>query len=67
MKAVFVELPPFERFRADYLDDDGLLKLQRLLMLNPEAGALIPGTGGLRKLRFGAMSGAGKGSAADFE
>ena len=22
-------------------------------MLNPEAGALIPGTGGLRKLRFG--------------
>lgn len=28
-------------------------KLQRLLMLNPEAGALIPGTGGLRKLRFG--------------
>jgi len=23
-----------------------------LLMLNPEAGALIPGSGGLRKLRF---------------
>lgn len=52
MKAVFVELPPFERYRADYLDDDGLLQLQRLLMRNPEAGAVIPGTGGLRKLRF---------------
>ena len=52
VKAVFVELPPFEHFRADYLDDDAFLKLQRLLMLNPEAGALIPGTGGLRKLRF---------------
>lgn len=52
MKAVFVELPPFERHRANYLDDDAFLRLQRLLMLNPEAGALIPGTGGLRKLRF---------------
>ena len=53
MKAVFVELPPFERYRADYLDDDSFLRLQQSLMLNPEAGALIPGTGGLRKLRFG--------------
>jgi hypothetical protein len=52
VKAVFVELPPFEHYRADYLDDDAFLQLQRLLMLNPEAGALIPGTGGLRKLRF---------------
>jgi hypothetical protein len=52
VKAVFVELPPFERYRAVYLDDDAFLRLQRLLMLNPEAGALIPGSGGLRKLRF---------------
>jgi len=52
VKAVFVELPPFERYRVDYLDDDAFMRLQRLLMLNPEAGALIPGTGGLRKLRF---------------
>ena len=52
VKAVFVELPPFEHYRADYLDDDAFLRLQRLLMLNPDAGAVIPGTGGLRKLRF---------------
>lgn len=52
MKAVFVELPAFERHRADYLDDDAFRDLQNLLMLYPEAGALIPGTGGLRKLRF---------------
>ena len=52
MNAVFVELPPFERYRSEYLDDDAFLRLQRLLMLNPEAGALIPGTGGLRKVRF---------------
>ena len=41
VKAVFVELPPFERYRADYLDDDAFLRLQRLLMANPEAGAVI--------------------------
>jgi hypothetical protein len=52
VKAVFVELPPFERFRADYLDDEAFLRLQRLLMLNPDAGDVIPGAGGLRKLRF---------------
>ncbi len=52
VKAVFVELPPFERYRADYLDDDAFLRLQRFLMLNPEAGVLISGAGGLRKLRF---------------
>lgn len=52
MKAIFVELPPFERYRANYLDDEAFRQLQQLLMLNPEAGALIQGTGGLRKLRF---------------
>ena len=52
VKAVFIELPPFEHYRADYLDDDAFIRLQRLLMLHPDAGALIPGTGGLRKLRF---------------
>ena len=52
VKAVFLELPPFERHRAEYLDDDAFRKLQSVLMLNPEAGDLIPGTGGLRKLRF---------------
>jgi len=52
MKAVFVELPAFGRHRADYLDDDAFRQLQSLLMLNPQVGDTIPGTGGLRKLRF---------------
>lgn len=52
MKAVFVELPAFERHRAEYFDDESFLELQSLLMLQPEAGDLIPGTGGLRKVRF---------------
>jgi hypothetical protein len=53
MKAVFIELPAFERNRGAYLDDDGFRQLQSVLMANPEAGDVIEGTGGLRKLRFG--------------
>jgi hypothetical protein len=52
MKAVFVELPAFERYRSDYLDDDAFLALQNLLMKRPEAADPIQDTGGLRKLRF---------------
>ncbi len=51
MKATFVELPPFERVRPDYLDDKAYQQLQLELMANPEAGDVIEGTGGLRKLR----------------
>ncbi len=52
MDAVFVELAPFRRHRAGYLDDDAYRSLQQLLMRRPEAGVLMRGTGGLRKLRF---------------
>lgn len=51
MKALFVELPAFQRHRADYLDDEGFRLLQRELLANPEQGDMIEGTGGLRKLR----------------
>jgi hypothetical protein len=51
LKATFVELPPFERLRPDYLEDAAYRELQSALMANPEAGAVIEGTGGLRKLR----------------
>ena len=37
--------------RSKYLDDDGLRRLQLDLLTNAEAGDLIAGTGGLRKLR----------------
>jgi hypothetical protein len=52
MTALFVELPPFERYRAEYLDDEAFRTLQLLLIQQPEAGAVIQGTGGLRKVRF---------------
>jgi hypothetical protein len=52
MQAVFVELPAFERFREDYLNDEAFRRLQDMLMADPLAGDVIEGTGGLRKLRF---------------
>jgi hypothetical protein len=61
MKAIFVELPPFERCRQDYLSDDGFREFQRILMESPEAGDVIEGTGGLRKIRHAdAKRGKGK-------
>jgi hypothetical protein len=61
VKAVFVELPAFERHREKYLSDKAFLALQNELMKSPEAGDEIQGTGGLRKLRFAdARRGKGK-------
>ncbi len=61
MKAVLVELPAFERHRTDYLDDAAFARLQQALMKDPEAGDVIEGPGGLRKLRFAdARRGKGK-------
>jgi hypothetical protein len=48
----FVEAPAFTRYREDYLDDEGLRELQLALAGNPEQGDLIPGAGGIRKLRW---------------
>ena len=52
MKATFIELPPFERHRQNYLDDESFRGFQKMLMENPEAGDVIEGTGGLRKIRY---------------
>ncbi len=48
----FVEAPAFSRYRDNYLDDEGFRELQENLVRNPEAGDLVPGAGGIRKLRW---------------
>lgn len=48
----FIEAPAFARFRENYLDDDGFAELQKNLAANPELGDLVPGAGGIRKLRW---------------
>lgn len=53
MEALFVELPPFGRHRAEYLTDDEFREFQQMLLKNPVCGDVIQHTGGLRKVRFG--------------
>ena len=55
----FIETRLFTRLLPDCLSDDEYARLQRKLMQDPEAGAVIRGSGGVRKLRW-AASGRGK-------
>ena len=53
MKRTFIETPTFTHRWAELgLGDDALRKLESILLFNPEIGDLVPGTGGLRKMRF---------------
>ena len=56
---VFVESAAFDRVRASYLDDEEYSELQEFMMQNPDAGAIVRGSGGVRKLRW-RRGGAGK-------
>jgi hypothetical protein len=55
----FVETRLFTRLVAEYLSDDEYRKLQQALIDDPELGAVIPGSGGIRKVRWG-IAGRGK-------
>ncbi len=56
---IFIETPVFERLRDSYLDDDHYRLLQVTLMARPDAGDVIRGSGGVRKIRW-AIGGRGK-------
>lgn len=60
---VFVELTPFVDFRDAYWTDDNLRMLQRFLLVQPDAGDLIRGGAGLRKLRWAAQGRVKRGGA----
>jgi mRNA-degrading endonuclease RelE of RelBE toxin-antitoxin system len=54
----FIETRLFSRLVQEYLTDEAYARLQGELIQNPEAGAVIRGSGGVRKLRWrGAASG----------
>jgi mRNA-degrading endonuclease RelE of RelBE toxin-antitoxin system len=55
----FIETPFFTKALSHYLEDDEYAKLQNYLNGQPEAGALVPGSGGVRKMRWGS-AGRGK-------
>ncbi len=57
----FVETHVFTDLVCKSLADDDYRALQSSLLLRPEQGAVIPGSGGLRKVRWGAKGGGKRG------
>lgn len=55
----FIELSPFASVRDKYLNDDEFTSFQLYLAEHPDAGNVIPHSGGCRKLRW-ATGGHGK-------
>ena len=56
---VFIETPIFTADVRALLGDDDYAALQQHLVVQPNAGAVIAGTGGLRKIRW-TIAGRGK-------
>ena len=56
---LFIETPIFTKLVTDLLPDDEYRKIQLALVLRPEAGKIIPGSSGLRKIRW-KTNGSGK-------
>jgi len=54
-----VETPIFTKRITEVLTDEEYSRLQWALIINPETGEVIPGAGGLRKVRW-ALHGKGK-------
>ena len=56
---IFIETSRFSDLRESYLDDDDFGLLQAMLIHRPDAGDIIRGSGGVRKVRW-AAKGTGK-------
>ena len=53
MIRAFIEVPLFtRRWKELGLNDDDLLRLQIMLLKDPQSGPVMEGTGGIRKVRF---------------
>ncbi len=59
LKLIFLEDEDFTKLAEQYLGDDGMVTLQNELSENPDAGDLVSGTGGARKIRV-SLEGRGK-------
>ena len=58
-RVIFVETPIFTRRIREHMEDEEYAEMQAFLSQRPDAGNVIRGTGGMRKLRW-AGSGRGK-------
>ena len=64
MTRTFIQTTEFEKnWKELGFTDDDLRRLELEILKNPKIGAVIQGTGGLRKMRF-AFEGAGKSGSA---
>ena len=53
---LFIETSEFTRRVSFHLDDDSYAGLQAFLSVHPDAGSIIRGSGGLRKIRWRSRS-----------
>lgn len=54
----FIKATAFTKYVYDYLSEDEYLGLQSFLLQSPEAGKIVQGSGGVRKVRW-AIAGKG--------
>ena len=59
MRYTFVESSLFSKLVYDYLSEDDSAAFQQFLLERPDAGDIVKGSGGVRKVRW-ARDGAGK-------
>ena len=52
IRMVIIETSVFTRLIRELMSDDNYSELQDALIQKPDAGSFIPGSGGLRKVRW---------------
>lgn len=50
----FIQTKLFARLFDELFGEEDLVALEQYLLANPEAGPVVPGSGGVRKMRWGA-------------
>ncbi|GLH48738.1 type II toxin-antitoxin system RelE/ParE family toxin [Pseudomonas lactis] len=60
---IFIETSVFTRRVKELIDEDAYMAFQNVLVVNPAAGDVIEGTGGIRKIRVAAKSHGKRGGA----
>lgn len=64
MERTFIYLPTFEKaWKSLGMGEKEIVFLEEMLLRNPQAGAVMEGSGGIRKMRF-ALPGHGKSGSA---
>ncbi|KRP43793.1 RelE toxin of RelE / RelB toxin-antitoxin system [Pseudomonas libanensis] len=60
---IFIETSVFTRRVKELIDEDAYMAFQNVLVVNPSAGDVVEGTGGVRKIRIAAKNHGKRGGA----